>query len=1149
MNWCVGERVVLAILLSTLASVSGHAQTSVTTQHNDIGRTGANTSETILTPSNVNTNTFGKLFSAPVDGWIYAQPLYMPGVTMGAGTAQPNTAHNVVFVATEHDSVFAFDADSNSGANANPLWQVSLIDSAHGGTAGETTVAPADINETDIVPEVGITSTPVIDPTSNTIYVVAKSTVGGTTFLQRLHALDITTGKEKFGGPVELSGSVAGTGNGSSGGTLKWDPMWENNRASLLLLNGIVYIGFGSHNDNGPWHGWILAYNAKTLQQTGAWCSTPNVAGGGIWMGGTGLAADVPSGKPYGRLFTATGNGTFDAVAPNYTNFMDYGDSIIKLDLANGAPTMSSAGTTVGDDFTPNDQATLNNNDQDQASGGVVVLPASVGGGGDQLVQVGKSGTIYVLNRENLGGYHPNDGTDPGQAAQVNDMWGAPAYWNGNVYIWSTNNYLMAFNFANGAFTSSSPASTANQLVQFFSPTPSISANGATNGIVWSVRTDNYASEGRAILYAHEASDVANLLYSSESNVARDNPGNSVKFVVPTVVNGKVYVGTESQLSVFGLLAGATQAATPSIVPGSETFSRTIQVTITDATPGVTIYYTTDGSTPSTASTPYTNPFSVTATTTINAIAEGPATLASTVASATYTLVSEVAAPTFSPSPGYYSSAVSVAITTTTPNTTIYYTLNGTTPTTGSYVYSNPISVAATEALSAMAVDNTGVLSNSPVTSGDYNIDPAGVSSINFASGFTAGKMVLIGNASLNGSALQLTDGKTNEVSAAWYQVPASVQSFTTEFKFQITPASASIADGFTFTIQGNNTTSIGSGGGGLGYGPPVAGGTPGIGSSVAITFDTYNNAGEGSNSIGLYENGESPTTYSVDMTSSGINLHSGHVFDAHLTYDGTNLTVILIDTSTNAIFSGSVPVDIPSIVGGAVAYVGFTGSDGSGGLSSTQRILSWNFASNITPFQVQTTAKATSSSASSLSVSFPGQTNAGDVILVGFDETANISSASVTDSQGNTFTEVGKQLTSPAGRRSRVYYAKNIAGGADTIKVSLSTKATIRVYISEYSAADPSSPVDTASGATGTAGSVSSGAVSTASNNDLIYGYCAADSACTAGSGFTTRSTLDNDLVEDEPVRSAGPYAATGSATGGWTMQMVALKPPVSVQ
>ncbi len=391
----------LSLWAAFLVVPAVQAQTSVTTQHNDIARTGANTNETILNPTNVNISTFGKLFSYPVDGWMYAQPLYMPGVTMGAGTAQPGTTHNVVFVVTQHDSVYAFDADSNTGANANPLWHVSLIG------AGEKTVPNGDVSCGDIAPEVGITSTPVIDPATNTIYVVAKTTVGDTTFIQRLHALDITTGNEKLGGPTTLAASVPGNGNGSSGGILNWDPKWQLNRASLLLLNGIVYIGTGSHCDNGPWHGWILAYSATSLQQTGAWCTSPNSLGAGIWGGGTGLAADVPAGKPYGRLFLTTGNGTYDATAPNYTNAMDYGDSIVKLDLNNGVPTMNANGTVVGDDFTPHGQANLNNADEDQGSGGTLLLPNS------ELGQVGKSGIIYVLNRENLGGYNPNNTKDP----------------------------------------------------------------------------------------------------------------------------------------------------------------------------------------------------------------------------------------------------------------------------------------------------------------------------------------------------------------------------------------------------------------------------------------------------------------------------------------------------------------------------------------------------------------------------------------------------------------------------------------------------------------------------------------------------------------------------------------------------------------
>lgn len=945
-GWLVTQRIVkrrvITIGLLALVAITAQAQTSVTTQHNDIARTGANTNETILAPSNVNPNTFGKLFSVPVNGWIYAQPLYMPGVTLGGGTAQPNTTHNVVIVATEHDSVFAFDADSNTGLNARPLWQASLIDAAHGARPGETTVSSNDLSEPDVVPEIGVTSTPVIDPTSNTIYVVAKSTVAGAAFIQRLHALDITTGQEKFGGPKQLSGSVPGSGDGNSGGTLNWDPQWENNRTGLLLLNGIVYIGFGAHYDSAPWHGWILAYDARTLKQTGVWCSTPNGMGGGIWMGGIGLAADVPSGRPYGRIFAATGNGTFDAVAPNYTNSTDYADSIIKLDLANGVPTMFSNGTTVGDDFTPHNQEFLDDSDWDPASGGVVLLPDSVGGGDHKLVQVGKSGIIYVLNRDNLGGYSPNRKTDQGESAYVNGLWGAPAYWNGHVYVWSNKSYLMAFGIAKGAFTSSHPGSISAEVATWPSPTPSVSANGSKNGIVWSIRTDNFDSQGRAILYAHDAMNVATLLYSSETNVARDNPGNSVKFVVPTVVNGKVYVGTETQLSVYGLLEGAKQAAMPFINPGTASFDTNLEVTITETTPGATIYYTTDGSSPTTASTPYIGPFSVTTTTTVNAMAAGTHLLASDVASATYMLTSQAATPVLNPPPGYYGAVQVVNISTITPNSKIYYTLDGTTPTTNSTPYTGPVFVGAPETLSAVAVANGGAMRNSRITSGAYFIDLARTNSINLGSGFTIGAMTLFGSAKLNGTALELTDGGQNEAAAAWYQVEATFQSFTTDFDFQITPGSMSIADGFTFTIKGNSPKTIGPSGGGLGYGPDTRDGTAGIENSVAVKFDLYDNAGEGDDSTGLYTNGASPTVPAVDMARSGVNLRSGDVFHVNINYDGTTLTMTIGDTETNATFTTSWAVNIAGIVGGNMGHFGFTAATGAA--TATQKILNWTF-------------------------------------------------------------------------------------------------------------------------------------------------------------------------------------------------------------
>jgi hypothetical protein len=705
------------------------AQISVVTQRYDIGRTGANTSEAILTPANVNFHQFGKLFSYPVDGYVYAQPLYVPGVVMGAGTPQAGTKHNVLFVATENDSVYAFDADRNSpAANASPLWHINLLDAAHGAPAGARVMFSTDIpNYTDIVPVIGITSTPVIDPSTGTIYVVGKSKEG-TAYVLRLHALSITTGAEKFGGPVKLVASVPGNGSGSVSGTLHFDPYWQNQRASLLLLHGIVYIGSGAHQDFGTWHGWILAYNATTLRQTGVWCSTPNGFDGGIWGAGTGLAADVPdpAGHPFGRILTSTGNGKFDAVAPNYNNSMDYADSILRLDLTNGVPTMSTGGKTVGDVFTPFNEASLNNGDLDQGSGGTLLLPNPASGGQHLLVQAGKTGRIYVVNQESMGGYHPTNTSDPQQKAKVAGTWSAPAYWNGHLYFWASGDNLRSFSFVNGVM-SSAPTSVSPEFSNFPGSTPTVSANGNSNGIVWDIVSQNAESRGRAVLQAHDALNVSKLFYSSDQNLARDNPGAAVKFTVPTVVNGKVYVGAESQLSVYGLLNGTTQAAAPAISPASESFASSVIVSMADSTHGVSIHYTTNGTTPTAASSVYSGPITVTATETIHAIAVAAGYLDSNISTATYTKITQLAMPTFSPAPGTYSTAQQVTIKTTTSGATIYYTTNGATPTTASTKYTAPVPISSTTTLKAIATAPN--LTNSAVASGLYSIQ-AGTSTV-----------------------------------------------------------------------------------------------------------------------------------------------------------------------------------------------------------------------------------------------------------------------------------------------------------------------------------------------------------------------------------------------------------------------------------
>jgi len=931
-----------------LFALSTQAQ-NVTTQHNDNARTGAYTTEAILTPSNVNTSSFGKVFYYVVDGYVYAQPLYMANVTMGTGTSQAGTKHNVVFVATQHDSVYAFDADSNLGANAKPLWQITLLDAAHGAAAGATPELSSDFGYTDVVPEVGITSTPVIDPVGKTIYVVGKTKEAGA-YPYRLHALDITTGAEKFGGPVTLSGSVPGTGSGSTGVTMPFDPKFELQRPGLLLLNGIVYIGFGATYDITPtWHGWILGYNAATLNQTGIWCASPNGNGSSIWLSGGGLAADVidPVNHPYGRLFTATGDKSFNATVP-YDNTMNYSISVLRLDLTNGAPSMNTNGVQVGDMFAPFDQATLDTNDKDQGSGGAVILPDAVSGGKHLMVQAGKSGRIYILDRDNLGGFTPSNASDPQQQGSAGGaVFGLPAYWNGHLYFWPVSggagSPLKQFSFANGLL--SGVVATSVDTSSFPGATPSVSSNGTTNGIVWSIRSDAFGSQGPQILYAHDANNVANLLYSSSQNTPRDAPGAAVKFAVPTIANGKVYVGAEYQVGVYGLLNGATQAAQPVITPVGQLFHSSLQISMSDSTPGTQIFYTTDGTTPSTASTVYTGPFTITSTQTIKAMAAGSGLLASGVDSENYTLVNQVPTPTFSPVPGNYTSTQSVSITTGWAGSTIYYTTDGTTPTTSSSQYSVPLPISATTTLKAFATAPN--LTNSQVATGVYTIAPNATSSVNFSNGFTSTGMAFVGAAKLSGTRLRLTDGRRTLTSAAWYATQVNVQAFSTDFTFQQAPYSQSprLADGLTFTIQGVGTTAIGPGGGGLGYGAALPGGTPGILNSVAVKFDLFSNAAEGNNSTGLYINGASPTKPAVAF-GGGINLQSSDIFAVHIAYDGATLTMTITDTTNvSQTFTTSWAIDIPGTVGGPTAFIGFTGATGF--YIAIQDILNWTFVSN----------------------------------------------------------------------------------------------------------------------------------------------------------------------------------------------------------
>jgi hypothetical protein len=929
------------ILCAPTPSLLAQTPTPVTvpTWQYDMTHSGANTNETALSPANVNVNTFGKLFPLPVDSTVYAQPLYVPGLTMSDGQA-----HNVLFVATENDSIYAFDADSNTGTNAHPIWKVTLLDAAHGAGTGATAVPWQDTRSPDVAPTIGITGTPVINPATNTMYVVAATKENGVYF-SRLHAINIITGAEQSKNPVAITATVAGTGNGSSGGKLTFDPLWQNQRPALDYYNGYVYIGYSSHGDYEPWHGWLFAYNATTLTQSAVVCFSPNGYGSGIWGSGAGMPIDEDVSG--GRMFVVTGNGTrTSGVKFPFSGSTGYGESVIDFNLANG-------GLNATDDFTAFNFSTLNKHDLDLGSSGLLMPPDQQGEYPHILVAGGKEGRTIVLNRDNLGGYAPG-GTSNTNAlqditGQTLGFWGTPTYWNGNVYMWGVSDQLNTsgqplvdvpkmFQLDDGGM-SVAPTSQSTITSAWPGATFSISSNGEQDGIAWAVRSDQFNTNGAAVLYAWNANDLTDLLYASNTNSKRDAAGPANKFSIPVVTNGKVYVAAHGQVDVYGLFNNEPIAAAPVISPNGGTFSTSQSVQLSTTTASADIYYTLDGSVPTPSSTLYSSPITISGTTTLNAIATAPGYVQSGVSSATFSFPGGPPAPLFSPPAGTYTTAQSVSLSDADPDANIYYTTNGMAPTTSSAVYSTstPIQVAATETLEAIAAETNAP--SSPIAIATYTIQN-GTSTINDGSGFSSSTgLSLVSSAIVTGNVLQLTTaGPAASQGAAWFATPVSIGEFTTDFNFQLLNAKGG---GVTFTIQNAGRSAIGPGGSGLGYGAAQPGGTGGMAKSVAVKFDVYNNDGEGTDSTGLYADGASPTIPASDMTASGVILKSGHVLHAHVTYDGTTLTMVLTDTVTSAFFTNTWTINIPSIVGANTAYVGFTGSFG-GGLSMTSDIVNW---------------------------------------------------------------------------------------------------------------------------------------------------------------------------------------------------------------
>jgi hypothetical protein len=518
--------------MATLAlTVAVPAGVNVTTYHNDNARDGLNASETILTPANVNSAKFGKLALLSVDGLVDAEPLYLSGLTVNGQT------HNVLYVVTEHDSVYAFDADSGT-----QLWKVSALES------GETTSDNHGCGQ--ISPEIGITSTPVIDRAKGahgTIFVVAMSKDASGAYHQRLHALDVTTGAETTGSPTEITGTYPGTGDNSSGGNVVFAPGQYAERAGLLLMNSTIYLAWTSHCDERPYTGWVMGYSENTLSQTAILNLTPNGNEGSIWMAGDGLEGDSS-----GNIYFLDANGTLDAhdTVTGFPVNNDYGNAMMKLSTTGGS-------LTVDDFFETYDSINESNADTDLGSGGSLLLPDMVDANGvvrHLMVGAGKDRNIFVADRDNMGKYNAANDDALYQElpnALPNGAFSMPAYFNYAVYYGGVGDNLKAFTITN-ALLGTTPSSKSATTFGYPGATPSVSANGTSNGIVWALQSSTGAT---AVLHAYDATNLGTELYNSAQAAGnRDAFGNGNKFITPMIVNGKVYVGTPNGVAVFGLL-------------------------------------------------------------------------------------------------------------------------------------------------------------------------------------------------------------------------------------------------------------------------------------------------------------------------------------------------------------------------------------------------------------------------------------------------------------------------------------------------------------------------------------------------------------------------------------------------------------------
>jgi len=970
-------RVILSLLLLTVVVRA----TDVTGYHYDGQSTGQDLTETLLTAANVAPATFEKLWSTPLDGYVYAQPLFMDNVNITATT--PATMHKVVFVATEHDSVYALD-----GSNGNLLWHQSLLTAGLPGGTSITTMPAADTGAGDLVPEVGITGTPVLDATGGYLYVAAKSkqVVSGDPteprWVYTLFKLSVGNGAIVASNIIAATWVsnnvyqfrtapsatavqdpfVTGTGAGmiviNGQNRVYFNAQRQLNRPGALLYKGNVYLAFGSHGDISPYHGWLLSFNANTLALAGVFNSTPNGSQGGIWQ-----ASGIPAVDEQGHFYVMTGNGTFDGNANGsggtvgldgngFPVAADYGDCFVKLALYTqtnqGTQGANGWGFKVVDYFSPMENQMLDQNDIDLGSGAPLILPDSAGSPAHPylLMGAGKEGKIYLLDRDNMGKFSPY--TDHAVETQANALkvcYSTPAWYNGNVYWAGAANGMQMFSVSNASF-STSPVSATPDAFNTKSGSPTISATGATNGVAWAL------AYGANQLRAYDAADLSQELWTSNMAPAgRDQLGTVVKFSSPTVADGYVYVGTTNALYAY---AGPPPPTSPPAAPSGLA--------------GVTL-------SGSEADLGWNNNAALSA--------EGFAIEEST-DRINYTQVATVGAI-----------ATQAYLAGLNPSTVYYFRVRA---------------FNAYNGRSYSAYSNVA-----PVTTvtGPQNLD--------FSAGFAGSGRVLncVGSAIItSGDLAQLTNGGSGESGAIWSSQPQSVQRFDTDFTFRITGTGNGLANGFTFCVQSAGPAQLGTGGSGLGY--------EGIGNSLAVMFNFYPGVSTTEfYSGGLFPNGLTPPA--INVTGSGINFASGDLMNVHLTYLSGLLTETITDTVTNAEFTDAYSLSIPALLGGSNGYVGFTGASGS--QTAIQQIGAWTFTS--LPAAVPATPTgltATPASATQINLAWQDNMNNEDGFLVARNSGTSWDPIGVTPANVLTYSDTA--LTSG----THCYYyvqAVNAAGGS----------------------------------------------------------------------------------------------------------------------